>query len=165
MNLKLLSLCILVLQNSSLVLLIKYSKQTSSSIVLHAEIVKLLVSCILISKNPLQILKDLRINAISMSLPAVLYLIQNNLQFLAVGLLEPGTFQVLNQLKILSTAVFSVVLLDKRITKRQWVSLLILMIGIGIVQISNLKSKGDNQILGFYYIIVICVLSGISGVW
>ena len=68
-NLKLLSLGILVIQNSSLVLVIKYYRNLSSSLptsnlVFMAEIVKLVVSIVLYareSKGPLHIIKDLNL--------------------------------------------------------------------------------------------------------
>ena len=39
------------------------------------------------------------------------------------------------QLKILTTALFSVVMLGKKLNPLKWLSLLILMIGVGIVQV------------------------------
>lgn len=172
-NTKLLSLGILVLQNSSLVLVIKYYSNNASSssgnVVVMAEIIKLIASFVLYAietfKGPFQIIQDLQINWIQMSVPAILYLLQNNLQFLAVGLLDAATFQVLHQMKILTTAIFSVLLLGKVLLYRQWLSLLTLTIGVGLVQISNLKVKISGQERGFIYIVIVCILSGIAGVW
>lgn len=173
-NMKLLSLGILVLQNSSLVLIIKYYKNNASSsstlVVGMAEILKLMVSISLYaietSKGPLLIAKDLRLNWMQMAVPAFLYVIQNNLQFLAVGLLDAATFQVLHQMKIITTALFSVILLGKVLSIRQWTSLFTLAIGVSIVQISNVElGQVSGQRLGFFYIIIVCILSGIAGVW
>lgn len=47
--------------------------------------------------------------------------------------------QVLYQLKILTTALFSVILLRKALNWLQWVSLTILVSGVSMVQLSGLK--------------------------
>ena len=72
-----------------------------------------------------------------LSIPAVLYVIQNNLQFVAASNLDVATFQVTYQMKILTTAAFSVLMLGKRLTMTKWLSLLFLAIGVGIVQIQS----------------------------
>ncbi|KAL9001326.1 MAG: hypothetical protein Q9169_000217 [Polycauliona sp. 2 TL-2023] len=48
--------------------------------------------------------------------------------------LDTATFQVTYQFKILPTALFSVILLRRRIAPRQWFALLLLMIGVAVVQ-------------------------------
>ena len=70
-----------------------------------------------------------------MAIPAMLYTMQNSLVYVAVSHLSAATFQVTYQLKILTTAVFSVLLLNKSLTIRKWLSLLFLMLGVAVVQI------------------------------
>ena len=70
-----------------------------------------------------------------LAIPASLYVLQNSLQYIAISNLDSVTFQVIYQFKILPTAIFSVILLNRSLTPRQWVSLALLMLGIGIVQI------------------------------
>lgn len=70
-----------------------------------------------------------------MAIPASLYVLQNSLQFLAISNLDTATYQVTYQLKIIPTAMFSVLLLKRSLSKRQWVALGLLMIGVVIVQI------------------------------
>ena len=41
------------------------------------------------------------------------------------------------QLKILTTAVFSVLMLNKKLIKSQWISLVVLVAGIAMVQLSD----------------------------
>ncbi|KAF8343861.1 nucleotide-sugar transporter-domain-containing protein [Cantharellus anzutake] len=83
-----------------------------------------------------------------LSIPAILYVVQNNLQFVAASNLDPAAFQVIYQVKILTTAAFSVLLLRKRISTRKWISLLFLAIGVGIVQIqSGSKSVSASSIV------------------
>lgn len=72
-----------------------------------------------------------------LAIPAVLYTLQNSLQFLAVSNLNAATFQVTYQLKILTTALFSVTMLGRSLSLRKWLSLLLLMVGVAIVQIPS----------------------------
>jgi UDP-sugar transporter A1/2/3 len=111
-------------------------------------------------------------NWLWMTVPAVLYFIQNNLQYHAVSLLDAATFQVTYQMKILTTALFSVLLLNKTLSKLKWFSLLLLTGGIALVQLSNTSSSStkkttsaDAQFLGLMAVFVACILSGLAGVW
>lgn len=106
-----------------------------------------------------------------LSIPAILYVIQNNLQFVAVSNLEAATFQVSYQMKILTTAAFSVLLLRKKLSPTKWLALLFLAIGVGIVQIQNgssghSSSKHDmNAFKGFMAVVMACFTSGLAGVY
>ncbi|KAJ3758433.1 nucleotide-sugar transporter-domain-containing protein [Lentinula raphanica] len=109
-----------------------------------------------------------------LSIPAVLYVIQNNLQYVAASNLPAATFQVSYQMKILTTAAFSVVMLRKKLTSLQWVSLLALAIGVGIVQIqsgvaahhgSSMEISTMNASKGFLAVVAACFTSGLAGVY
>ncbi|KAK9759138.1 hypothetical protein K7432_017815 [Basidiobolus ranarum] len=105
-----------------------------------------------------------------MIIPAGLYTIQNNLQYIAVKLLDPATFQVTYQLKILTTALFSVLILGRRLTPKKWVSLLLLTLGVILVKTSSQKSQESPEFnaqrtLGFLAVLSACVLSGLAGVY
>lgn len=104
--------------------------------------------------------------------------IQNNLQYIAASNLEAATFQVTYQMKILTTAGFSVLLLRKSLLHSQWLSLLLLSIGVGIVQmqtgVDNHGSMGDdisaelhtmNPMKGFMAVVSACFTSGLAGVY
>jgi UDP-sugar transporter A1/2/3 len=52
--------------------------------------------------------------------------------------LDAATYQLLYQLKILTTALFSVILLKKSLNFKQWISLCVLCFGVGLVQSSSL---------------------------
>jgi len=75
-----------------------------------------------------------------LSIPALLYVVQNTLQFVAISNLPVATFQVTYQMKILTTAAFSVVLLRRRLSATKWFSLFFLAIGVAIVQIQTSPS-------------------------
>jgi UDP-galactose transporter len=70
-----------------------------------------------------------------LAIPAMLFTLQSTLHYVALSNLDAATFQVTDQLKILTTAVFSVLLLGKTLNMRKWLSLLLLMVGIAIVSI------------------------------
>lgn len=71
-----------------------------------------------------------------MAIPATLYTLQNTLQYIAISNLDASTFQITYQLKILTTALFSVLLLKRKLSLRKWASLLFLTFGVAIVQMS-----------------------------
>ena len=119
-----------------------------------------------------------------LSIPALLYVIQNTLQFVAISNLPVASFQVMYQMKILTTAAFSVAMLGKRISGAKWLSLLFLALGVGIVQIqttymsrsssSSVGSAHDsaplhihrmNPVTGFSAVIAACFTSGLAGVY
>ncbi|KAF9264246.1 hypothetical protein L218DRAFT_926621 [Marasmius fiardii PR-910] len=120
-----------------------------------------------------------------LSIPAILYVVQNSLQFVAISNLPVASFQVTYQMKILTTAAFSVLLLRKKLTPTKWVSLFFLAIGVGIVQIQTshgtespkntpVGSAHDSAPLhihvmspltGFAAVTAACFTSGLAGVY
>lgn len=101
--------------------------------------------------------------------------IQNNLQYVAASNLDAATFQVTYQIKILTTAAFSVVLLRRKLSPQQWLALLCLTIGVGIVQIQahqarpvrseTLHVHAMNPFRGLVAVTIACVTSGLAGVY
>ena len=76
-----------------------------------------------------------------LAIPAMLFTLQNSLHYVALSNLDAATFQVTDQLKILTTAIFSVMLLGKPLNGRKWLSLVLLMVGVAIVQIPTGPSQ------------------------
>eukprot|EP00126_Sphaerothecum_destruens_P008436 Sdes_comp20211_c0_seq2m13558 len=188
---KYLSLIILVVQNSALVMVMKYSftstpseeRYLASTAVIVSEIMKM-VACVLITfyeKGSVQATSAFLYDEIfvkfndtmKLSIPALLYLLQNNVLFVAVANLDAATFQVSYQLKIITTALFSVFMLGKRITAFKWLSLFVLMFGIAAVQYqptdSNPTKKSgavsQNVFVGLVAVFSACLSSGFAGVY
>ncbi|PRP79271.1 UDP-N-acetylglucosamine transporter [Planoprotostelium fungivorum] len=188
--LKYASLLILILQNSALVLVMRYSRTMtgpmyiSSTAVLLSEResfsssmqkysmkdlrTEVSLHCISFSRNPDQIFSR-QSGFEKLLVPSALYTIQNNLQYLAASNLEAATFQVTYQLKILTTALFSVLMLNKTLNTNKWISLLILTLGVALVQFPSSSTATTtnmgNPTVGLAAVAAACVLSGLAGVY
>ena len=79
-----------------------------------------------------------------LAIPAILYVIQNNLQYVAAANLDVATFTVTYQMKILTTAAFSVMLLRRKLGSTKWLALFFLAIGVGIVQLQAGAGCGSH---------------------
>lgn len=77
-----------------------------------------------------------------MLVPATLFTLQQQLNLMAATGLDAVTFQVTNQFKILPTALFSVFMLDKKLSLQQWLSLPLLSVGVAVV---NNVTQGDKE--------------------
>lgn len=103
--------------------------------------------------------------------PAALYVLQNNLMLIAAENLEGPVLLVLSQAKILTTAVFSILLLKKTLVIRQWVALAVLACSVAAVQASqsvtklNSDASSKRTYIGLATVLVSCTLSGLSGVY
>ncbi|KAB0802777.1 hypothetical protein PPYR_04963 [Photinus pyralis] len=185
-TLKYVSLVTLTVQNALLGLSMRHARTRngdmflSSTAVLMAELVKL-VSCLSIiyvqSGGILQLFQEVHKNIIKQPLdtlkvcvPSFVYVLQNNLLYISASHLDAATYQVTYQLKILTTALFAVGLLNKRLLKTQWLSLITLIVGIVLVQLADSNTpvavvKDQNRVLGFLAALAACVLSGFAGVY
>lgn len=79
-------------------------------------------------------------------------------------------FQVTYQLKILTTALFSVIILRRQLTALKWGSLVVLFMGVALVQLPSSSSPakdlhGQNHLLGLGAVIISCLSSGFAGVY
>lgn len=120
--LKYASLLILVIQNTALVLTMRYSRTTSgplylaSTAVVMTELLKFIICVTMVlydNKMDLIATLELLINeiigkyreTINLSVPSILYTIQNNLLYIALSYLNAATFQVSHTLQSMSSVV------------------------------------------------------------
>uniref|UniRef100_A0A915CFQ2 UDP-galactose transporter n=1 Tax=Parascaris univalens TaxID=6257 RepID=A0A915CFQ2_PARUN len=148
----------LTLQNSVHTLLIRYSRARhvekmflSSVAVFFTELLKLFICIVVIiyeergvTQAFSQILHQVFGNpwdTMKVCIPAMIYTIQNNLFYLGATHLEAATFMVTSQLKIFTTAIFSVMILHKRLSTTQWFALATLFTGVSIVQLQQTSAS------------------------
>ena len=181
------SLGFLILQNSSHVLLLRYSRIVPgecsqyivSVAVLCAELLKLVFClgvlvikeggpfavCALLDQDILQRKAD----TLKVSVPALCYTLQNNLQFVAASHLGAELLQLLYQTKTLSTAIFGVVILSKSLRCNQWCALSVLVVGVVAAQSSQRKPGGESamsgNMVGVIAALGVSVCSGFASVY
>ncbi|XP_035593432.1 UDP-N-acetylglucosamine transporter-like isoform X3 [Oncorhynchus keta] len=190
-RLKYLSLWVLVFQTTFLVLTMRYSRTLrgdgprylASSAVVVAELMKIITCVLLIFKEHSYNVRALNSilrqeithkpkETLKLAIPSGIYTLQNNLLYVALSNLDAATYQVTYQLKILTTALFSVSMLGRRLGVYQWLSLLILMAGVALVQWPS-ESLGapekelseGSQFVGVVAVLVACCSSGFAGVY
>lgn len=107
-----------------------------------------------------------------LSVPSLLYTLQNNLLYIALANLDAAIYQVCYQLKILTTALFSVILLKRALSRTKWISLIILTVGVSLTELdahkvnkSSSSSEDQSPTLGFLCVLMACLTSGFAGVW
>ena len=104
-----------------------------------------------------------------MSIPAILYGIQNLLLYTALGHLEASVYQITYQIKTFTTAVFAMIILNRIFDSMQWLSFFLLFIGAISANLSVIDNdNNNNDVKQFDMIGVICVCcaaitSGIVG--
>mmetsp|Transcript_21405 Transcript_21405/g.35418 ORF Transcript_21405/g.35418 Transcript_21405/m.35418 type:complete len:405 (-) Transcript_21405:68-1282(-) len=183
------ALFLLVGQMVGLVLLMRYTRTNqapdqplylASSAVFIMECMKFFICCCVIAYqsggNLMGELQEHIINSpmemVKLCVPSLLYTIQNNLLYLALTNLDAATYQVCYQLKILTTAVFSALLLQRKFSPRKWASLVILTIGVAIVQVSGSGDKhaktvadASHRFVGLAAVLCAACTSGFAGVY
>jgi UDP-sugar transporter A1/2/3 len=70
-------------------------------------------------------------------IPASLDVLSNSLLYIALSNMSAASFQVTFQLKVLTTAVFGLILLRRSIPLQKWGLLLLLVVGVALVQIPD----------------------------
>lgn len=186
------SLLLLVAQMVCLVLLMRYTRTRkggemylASSAVFVMEVMKLVVCCGVIffqQATPSLFVRKLRQHTIEspeevlkLCIPALLYTVQNQLLYLALTNLDAASYQVLYQLKILTTALFSAILLQKKFSPLKWSSLVLLTVGVAVVQTSGSgdahhaaetdETSAKMRSVGLIAVLCAACTSGFSGVY
>ena len=187
---RLVLLQLMVLQNSSTVLVGRHSRSSVpeselyvvNHLILVTELAKLVIACCLeYSASDGRLLESLQMHVVGapldclkIILPSLLYLVQNSLLYVALSNLSAPLFQVTYQAKLLTTALVSVVLLQRRYSIKQWVCLAALGVGVAIVVLEESESKdsnggadsnGQSLFVGLVSVSIACLSSALAGVY
>jgi len=151
MFLRLTILVAVTLQNTSYALVRRYSRghlkesYSTSSALLAMELVKLALSAFQVvfsgsasdvpSGSAISKYLFLISHSWKMMVPAIVYLVMNILGFVALGHLDASTFSIVAQMKVFTTAIFSVLILQRHLPMRKWRALTTLT--LGVILISN----------------------------
>ena len=115
--------------------------------------IQLLLSCALeyngtsgqLHKSMKENIFDRPFDAVKIIIPSLLYLVQNSLLYVALSNLSAPLFQVTYQAKLLTTAVVSVFMLNRRYSFKQWICLSLLGVGVAIVVLGESSNKGKDS--------------------
>lgn len=176
----------LCLQNALYTLVRKYSTKyedvSSKEILIVSEIIKIVFSIYMVLNEPDSTKSDsqgqgvgkliwLLKNSSKMLILAGIYGAMNILSFVALQYIGAGEFTICAQLKILTTAGFSVLVLKTSLSATKWRALALLVLGCILVaspsfnQSSSSSSDTALQIFGYGAVITEVVLSGFASIY
>ena len=107
---------------------------------------------------------------LAFAVPALLYALSNNLNYYALQLIDPPTYQLWGCAKLVFAGVFFRVLLGRRLTLRKWLALCLLATGMAMttVRSSDASASDDggrtsSRLRGIGLVLCTSALSGLSG--
>ena len=121
-----------------------------SNVLLVNEILKLVFSSLQVCSKKRSIslrghLRRIVLGSVQMVPVCTLYLIANLISYPALSRIPANVFASISQLKVLTTAFFTVTLLKSHLSIRRWRTLSLLMLGVIIVMLSA-NPSGNNEI-------------------
>ncbi|GBM52482.1 UDP-galactose transporter senju [Araneus ventricosus] len=96
--------------------------------------------------------------------PAFLYTLYNNLTFINLSIFDPTTYYLLMQIRVVITGIVFQVLFKKQLSRKQWVSLILLTVGCIVKQLHTTPSipledakqaDGASPQTYFYFLLVL----------
>ncbi|KAK1268192.1 CMP-sialic acid transporter 1 [Acorus gramineus] len=139
-----------------------------------AEVFKLLVSSFLLwrecrGSSPPRMTtewKSVRLYPI----PSIIYLIHNNVQFATLTYVDTSTYQIMGNLKIVTTAILFRLFLRRKLSNLQWMAIFLLSVGTTTSQVkgcgeASCDSHFSSPIQGYLLGILSACLSALAGVY
>jgi len=151
-----------------------YDKNAS---VMLSEMCKFLISAaiLLYQKNSKKVPKNappltakLGVESLKFAVPAVLYAVHNNIIFVALEMISPVTYQLFNNIKIVTTGLVFRVFLRRPLRLNQWMAIVLLPLSMCVTQLRNDddSSSGTEKIFqGFLWMLALSSCSAFAGVY
>lgn len=170
-------LMLLAVQNSSKNLLMRYVMKEkpdflASAAVIGSECIKLSLSLfyiLFIEKKSfmtiIQYFKENLTNTLLVTVPASVYNLQMSLEYIALANLDAAMFSVLAQLKLVFTAIFSAIVIGKKLKYIQVISLSLLTVGVMLCNMRFGEDQGISNTKGILATIGISLCSGFASVY
>ena len=144
-------------------------------VVLMTEVLKLITSTILYCRDNsiVSLYQEISVNKkvlLLYMIPSFLYCLYNNLAFINLAAFDPTTYYVLLQFRVVITGIIFQVVFDKKLSLKQWFSLILLTIGCMIKHIDmdfsvNVFSAKINLNSNIILIFVQTICSCLAGVY
>mmetsp|Transcript_23945 Transcript_23945/g.57771 ORF Transcript_23945/g.57771 Transcript_23945/m.57771 type:complete len:381 (+) Transcript_23945:155-1297(+) len=183
-SIKLLVLCLLCMQNTLFTVLRRYSQgvlkenYSKYEVLLAGELIKMAYSAYRISSSlnsgdkAAPRLKYLLRRSSKMAILAMIYGAMNIVSFVALRNISAGMFAVFAQLKILTTATCSKVMLGRSYSMTKWRALLSLMSGVLLFSEpiwnrddAGRNPEGGNVFLGTSAVLAEVIMSGFASIY
>lgn len=109
----------------------------------------------------------MRKESVYFGVPALCYMVNNNIEFEVLKYMPPAMYQTLNNLKILTTGVLVHFFLGRKLRNMQWAALMMLMFGAMLAQTnpSSFAASGENLTYGLLLLVPYCFISAFAGVF
>ena len=99
------------------------------------------------------------------AIPAFCYFVSNNCMFYIIRELGPTTYQITNNLKVLSTALLMRVFLARKLSWLRWKALLLLVVGSVVAELNGDDGgRVRGSALGYFFVLFSCFASSTGGV-
>lgn len=103
------------------------------------------------------------------AVPGGVYFVNNNLVFLIQERLDPATFQLVGQMKIVFTGLLFRLVLNRKLTKVQYLAIWQLACGTAVSQIPSAGTRASSveasAYFGFLLCMFSCLLSALGGIY
>lgn len=179
LEVKYLVCCQLVVQNTGAVLLMRYTRSMPGEREFATETAVIMQECfkglacvgLLVREHgTISSAWEKPREALKTSVPALLYLVQNNLQYVAVTHLDAATYTVSYQTKIVWSGILSVLLLKRKLSTHKWLGIALLAAGVACVQVAGKDLAVQNRAsssrtIGMAAVAAAAMVSALAGVY